>query len=93
MDGKQQFSLALAAAAGGLAWGYIKHRNHPRVTAFALVQALEWFVAYGGASAVLASLRETMEQAADRTPIDAEFDVERVTRIRQSVTERTGTDG
>ncbi len=93
MDGKQQFSLALAAAAGGLAWGYVRHRGDRRAKAFALIQAAEWFVAYGGAAAVLSAVRQTLEQAARGSVEDGEFEVERVTRIRQSVTERTGTDG
>ena len=93
MDGKQQFGMALAAAASGLAWGYLRHRGDRRVTAFALVQAAEWFVAYGGAAAVLSAAREALEQTSGGRVEDGEFEVERVTRIRQSVTERTGTDG
>ena len=93
MGGKQQFGLALAAAAAGLAWGYIRHRSDRRVSAFALIQAAEWFVAYGGAAAVLSAARQALEQAAGLDVEDAEFELERVTRIRQSVTERTGTDG
>ncbi|MBT5775080.1 MAG: hypothetical protein HOH95_11960 [Dehalococcoidia bacterium] len=89
MDGKQQFGLALAAAAGGLAWGYACHRGDRRVAVFALIQAAEWFVAYGGAAAVLASARQALEHTSDGD----DFEVERVTRIRQSVTEPTGTDG
>ena len=93
MDGKQQFGMALAAAASGLAWGYLRHRGDRRVTAFALVQAAEWFVAYGGAAAILGAARQALEQTSAGHVEDGEFEVERVTRIRQSVTERTGTDG
>jgi hypothetical protein len=89
MDGKQQFGLALAAASGGLAWGYARHRGDRRVPLFALIQAAEWFVAYGGAAAVLASVRQYLEHSSDGD----DFEVERVTRIRQSVTESTGIDG
>ena len=93
MGGKQQFGLALTAAAGGLAWGYLRHRGDRHVTAFALVQAAEWFVAYGGAAAVLSAAHQALEQAAGGNAQNGEFELERVTRIRQSVTERTGTDG
>lgn len=93
MDGKQQFGLALAAAAGGLVWGFLRHRTDRRVTAFALIQAAEWFVAYGGAAAMLSAARHALEQPAGRDVEDGDFEVERVTRIRQSVTDRTGTDG
>jgi hypothetical protein len=92
MGEKQQFNFALAAAAGGLAWGYVRHRSDRRVVAFALVQAAEWFVAYGGAAAVLGAIHQVLEQATGDGVADSEFEVERVTRIRQSVTERTGTD-
>jgi hypothetical protein len=94
MDGKQQFGLALAAAIGGLVWGFLRHRTDRRVTAFALIQAAEWFVAYGGASAMISAARHTLEQPAGRNVVeDDDFEVERVTRIRQSVTDREGTGG
>jgi len=92
MGGKQQFGMALAAAAGGLLWGYLRHRSDRRVTAFALIQAAEWFVAYGGAAAILAAARQALEGGAPGLD-EGEFEVERVTRIRQAVTDRTGTDG
>ncbi len=88
MGERSQLKFALAAFAAGLAWGYLRHRESTRKSAFALVQALEWFIAYGGAAAVITLVRESMEPA---EPIAA--DSERITHFRQVVTERTGTDG
>ena len=58
---------------------------------FALVQGAEWFVAYGGATIVLQTLRESLDRSAQQ-PVD-DFEVERITRTRQIVSERTGTEG
>jgi hypothetical protein len=91
LNGRQQFGLALSAALAGLAWGYLRHRADRRAMWFALVQGAEWFVAYGGATIVLQTLRESLDRSAQQ-PID-DFEVERITRTRQIVSERTGTEG
>lgn len=88
MSEKQQLGLALAALAGGIAWGSLRYRQSDRVGILALLQGLEWFVAYGGAVAVINWLRDTLDETA---VIDA--DDERVTHFRRVVTEQTGTDG
>jgi hypothetical protein len=93
MGGQQQFGLVLTAAAGGLVCGHLRQRGDRRVTASALVQAAEWFVGYGAAAAVLSAAHQILEQAASGNAQNGEFELERVTRICQSVTERTGTDG
>lgn len=91
LNGRQQFGLALSAALAGLAWGYVRHRTDRRAVWFALVQGAEWFVAYGGASLVLQTLHDTLERSGQPAPDD--FEVERITRTRQIVSERTGTEG
>ena len=91
LNGRQQFGLALSADLAGLAWGYIRRRGDSRAAWFALIQAAEWFVAYGGAALVLQGMRDTLERTG-RPPVD-DFEVERITRTRQVVSERTGTDG
>jgi hypothetical protein len=42
---------------------------------------------------VLSAAHQILEQAASGNAQNGEFELERVTRIRQSVTERTGPDG
>lgn len=91
MNGRQQFALAITAAAGGLVWGYLRHRGDRRAAAFALIQAARWFVAYGGATIILEAAQEALDRV-DRAELD-DFEVERITRTRQIVSERTGTDG
>ena len=91
LNGRQQFGLAVSAALAGLAWGYIRHRGDRRATWFALLQAAEWFVANGGALIVLQTLRDSLDRAGQ--PEVDDFEVERITRTRQIVSERTGTDG
>ena len=86
MSDKQQLKLALAALAAGLAWGYLRHRRGGHSTSLALLQGLEWFIAYGGAVAVITRIRDRLEGA------DAEPG-ERITHFRQVVTEPTGTEG
>ena len=88
MNGRQQLGMAIAAALGGLIWGYLRHRSDGRATAYALIQAGEWFLAFGGAKLMLDSAHQTLDSAA---PDD--FEVERITRTRQIVSERTGTEG
>jgi hypothetical protein len=83
---KQQLKFALAALAAGVAWGYVRHRGHSRALWLSVLQGLEWFVAYGGAVALIGGVREKLEED------DGEPD-ERVTHFRQVVTERTGTEG
>lgn len=80
---KQSIRFALAAAVAGLAWGYVRHRRDGRAPMFAAVQALEWFVAYGGAAALLERVREGLEGGGD-------VEVERVTHTRQTIVDHTG---
>jgi len=80
---KQTLSFALAAAGAGLAWGYFRHRRDGRAPVFAVIQALEWFVAYGGAAALLERLREGLEQGRD-------IEVERVTHTRHTIVDDAG---
>jgi hypothetical protein len=79
---KQPVRFALAAAAAGLAWGYLRHRKDHRAPAFALIQALEWFVAYGGATALLERVRTGLE--------GGDVEVERVTHARRTVVDHAG---
>lgn len=89
MEGKSQLRFALAAALAGLAWGYMRHRREPRAPLFAALQALEWFVAYGGAAALIERARLAVEGSEED-----EFDeFERITHIREEIDERTGTEG
>jgi hypothetical protein len=71
--------LALAAAVAGLAWGYLRHRKHSRRTLLAMVQAAQWFVAMGGAAALLGALRGDLEGSDELT--------ERITHTKQTVHE------
>ncbi len=79
---KQPIRFALAAAAVGLAWGYLRHRKDGRAPVLAAIQALEWFVAYGGAAALLERVREGLE--------GGEVEVERVTHTRQTIVDHEG---
>ncbi|TAJ17270.1 MAG: hypothetical protein EPO65_11555 [Dehalococcoidia bacterium] len=80
---KQPIRFALAAAGAGLAWGYLRHRRDGRAPVFAVVQALEWFVAYGGAAALLERVRDGLEGHEG-------VEVERVTHTRQTVVDHSG---
>ncbi len=71
--------LAFAAAVAGLAWGYLRHRRHSRRTLLAMVQAAQWFVAMGGAAALLSALRGDLEGTDELT--------ERVTHTKQTIHE------
>ena len=82
MSERQQIGLAAAAFAAGVAWGALRHRRHVRRNVLALLEGLEWFVAFGGAASAIVRLREALE--------GADGDSERVTRIRRIVTERSG---
>lgn len=86
MGGKQTIRLAVAAALAGAAWGYLRHRKDPRASAFALLQALEWFVAYGGAAAIIEAVREALEG-------DDDLEVtERMTHVRETVIDHAAGD-
>ena len=91
-DGKQQLRFAAAALIAGCAWGYLRNRERTNRVLLALLQGIEWFVAYGGAAALIEGLRSFID---DRDDDDAT--PERVTHIRQIVAERgaasTGTEG
>jgi hypothetical protein len=95
VNGKQQFRFAAAAFVAGLVWGYLRYRDRQRPAMHAFLQGLEWFVAYGGAAALIEGARLLADRAdgvARANPEDAELP-ERITQIRQVVTERTGTEG
>ncbi len=88
MGGKQQLRFAVAAFVAGLAWGYMRRSRSPHALRHGVLQGLEWFVAYGGAAALI----EAAKQVLDRE--DDDEAPERVTLIREVVTEqRTGTEG
>jgi len=82
----------MAAAAAGLMWGYLRHRGDSRAAWFAIIQAAEWFVINGGATIALRAMRDGLERVGRPEDLD-DFMVERITRTRQVVSERTGTDG
>jgi len=89
MDESRSVRFAVAAGLTGLAWGYLRHRRDPRAPLIALLQAAEWFVAYGGATALIARARAALEKPLD----EPDEEVERIIHIRQVVSERTGTEG
>jgi hypothetical protein len=82
MSGRQQLGFAIAAAMAGLAWGYLRHRGDRRASTYALLQALEWFVAYGGAAALIERAQQALGEGGD--DLD---EPERVTHMRQVVRE------
>lgn len=88
MSDRSQLKFALGAFAAGLAWGYLRYRRSGRAPLMSVLQALEWFIAYGGAAALVTMARELLEGDDDRPP-----EGERITHFRQVVTERTGTEG
>ncbi len=88
MGGKQELRFAIAALIAGLAWGYLRHRRDGRAPVFALLQGIEWFVAYGGAAALIEGARRLLEETPEDDP-----GAERISHFRQVVTERTGTEG
>ena len=83
MSDRSQLKFALGAFAAGLAWGYIRYRRSGRAPLMSVLQALEWFIAYGGAVALITILRESMEPATPDDPDDAPH--ERITHFRQAV--------
>ena len=88
-------SLLAVALVAGLVWGYLRARDRHRPVLHAVLQGLEWFVAYGGAAALVEGARFLADRADDLAS-DRREDTElpeRITHIRQVVTERTGTEG
>lgn len=88
MEDKQELKFAIGALTAGLVWGYIRNRGDSRAPVFAMLQGIEWFVAYGGASALIQSARGLLEQLPEEG-----FGEDRISHFREVVTERTGTDG
>ncbi|MGE0229497.1 MAG: hypothetical protein AB7I38_07885 [Dehalococcoidia bacterium] len=86
MNERQQLRFALGALAAGLAWGYLRHRGGRHPFTHAVLQGVEWFVAYGGAVALISGLRERLQD------VEPEIE-ERITHFRQVITDHTGTDG
>ena len=89
MDDRRQLGLAVAAFAGGVAWGALRHRREGRSSLLALLQGAEWFVACGGATALVALLREAFGPREQ----DGSEDGERITHFRRVVTERMDAAG
>ncbi len=88
MGNGRQLSMAISAALAGIAWGYMRSRNHPRVTALALLQGLDWFVASGGAAALIERARaELLGETNDEAGSGAIEEIERVTHARHVVSE------
>jgi hypothetical protein len=87
VGGKQQLRFALAALAAGIVWGYLRSRRNGHALRSGVLLGLEWFVAYGGAAALIDGARRLLEETREEEP------VERVTHLRQVVVERTGTEG
>lgn len=88
MGGKQQLRFAVAAFLAGLAWGYARRRGSRHALRHGVLQGLEWFVAYGGAAALIEAAKHVLDRE------DDDEAPERVTLIREVVTERrTGTEG
>ena len=79
MSGRSQFALVLSSALAGFAWGVVRHRGHPQARPLALLQAVEWFVAAGGAAWLIEHARETLEGSSDPG--------ERITHLRQVASE------
>lgn len=79
MSGRSQLALVLSSALAGFAWGVLRHRGHPRARPLALLQAVEWFVAAGGAAWLIEHARETLGG-----PSDPE---ERITHLRRVASE------
>lgn len=88
MNSKQQLRFALAALVAGLIWGYLRNRESGHRSLLSALQGLEWFIAYGGALALVEGARRAVEEDEEAAPELPE----RVTHIRQVIAERTGTD-
>ena len=88
MSSRQQLQFALVALVAGIAWGLLRHRESRHRRLLGMLQGLEWFIAYGGAVALIEGLRHAIE--AEDAPEELP---ERVTHIQQIIAERTGTEG
>ncbi len=88
MDGKQQLRFAAIAFVAGCLWGYVRNRERGHRLLLSMLQGVEWFIAYGGATALIEGLRAFAEPRHPDEPAS-----ERVTTFRQIVADRTGTDG
>jgi hypothetical protein len=88
VSSRQQLQFALVALVAGIAWGLLRHRDSRHRRLLGVLQGLEWFIAYGGALALIEGLRRAIED--DDEPEELP---ERVTHIQQIIAERTGTEG
>ena len=79
--------MAISAAVAGVAWGYLRARNRRRANTLALLQGLEWFVAAGGAAALIEYARAELLGEDDEEEAAAIEEVEHMTHDRQVVTE------
>jgi len=79
--------MAISAAIAGVAWGYLRARQHRHANTLALLQGLEWFVAAGGAAALIEYARAEILGEADDDEQPAVEEIELVTHARRVVTE------
>ncbi len=79
MSDRSQLALVVSSALAGFAWGIVRHRGHRQARPLALLQAVEWFVAAGGAAWLIEHARGTLEGAAGPE--------ERITHLRQVASE------
>ena len=83
MGERQRLRCAVAALAGGLAWGDLRKKRRARSSLFARLQGLEWFVAYGGAAALIGMAREAVSD-------DGADEDDTVERISQFIKDQGG---
>ena len=88
MPTTRQLGMAISAAIAGVAWGYLRARQHRHANTLALLQGLEWFVAAGGAATLIEYARAEIlgETDEDEQPAAVE-EIERITHARRVVTE------
>ncbi len=79
MSNRSQLALVISSALAGFAWGMVRHRGHPQARPLALLQAVEWFVAAGGAAWLIEHTRDMLEGASGPE--------ERITHLRQVASE------
>ena len=79
MSDRSQLALVVSSALAGFAWGILRHRGHRQARPLALLQAVEWFVAAGGAAWLIEHARATLERAS--------VPGERITHLRQVTSE------
>ncbi len=79
MNGRSQLALVLSSALAGFAWGIVRHRGHRQARPLALLQAVEWFVAAGGAAWIIEHARDALEGLSDPD--------ERITHLRRVASE------